>query len=140
MHLHDLTGFLIHRTDVKLTNFFIKKLKPFGVTPEQWGVISILDSHRGMTQKELAAFIDKDQTTLVRMIHSMMKKEIVKKQTNIQDRRSQYLFLTEKGEDLKKTLLSIVKDAHQAVTNGLSIEELTQLKTLLDKIYDNVKE
>lgn len=140
MNLYDVTEFLIHRTDVKLTNYFIKKLKPYEVTPEQWGIISILDSQRGMTQKELAVILDKDQTTLVRMIHSMVKKGVTQKQTNVKDRRSQYLFLTEKGEDLKNTLVSIVNDAHQVATNGLSVEELTQLKTLLNKVYDNVKE
>ena len=37
MNLHDLIGYLVHRTDVKMTNYFTKKLKPYGVTPEQWG-------------------------------------------------------------------------------------------------------
>lgn len=39
MNLHDLIGYLVHRTDVKMTNYFTKKLKPFGVTPEQWGLL-----------------------------------------------------------------------------------------------------
>ena len=28
MNLHDLIGYLVHRTDVKMTNYFTKKLKP----------------------------------------------------------------------------------------------------------------
>ena len=39
MNLHDLIGYLVHRTDVKMTNYFTKKLKPYGVTPEQWGLL-----------------------------------------------------------------------------------------------------
>ncbi len=88
MNLHDLIGYLVHRTDVKMTNYFTKKLKPFGVTPEQWGIISVLCSQRATTQKELAEAIDKDQTTVVRMIQSMERKGIVKKDLNEQDRRS----------------------------------------------------
>ncbi|MCI2256152.1 MarR family winged helix-turn-helix transcriptional regulator [Domibacillus sp. PGB-M46] len=136
MDLHDLIGYLIHRTDVKMTNYFTKRLKPYGVTPEQWSIVSILCSQKGTTQKELAEAIDKNQTTVVRMIHSMERKGIVKKTFNDEDRRSHYLFLTEKGEDIKKTILPVVKDAHHFVTINLSKEELEQLKSLLNKLYD----
>jgi DNA-binding MarR family transcriptional regulator len=136
MHLDDLTGYLIHRTDVKLTNYFMKQLKPYGITPEQWGIISILDSQKGTTQKELSQEIDKDHSTVVRMIHSMEKKGLVKKKFNEQDKRSHYLFLTEKGEEIKNTILPVVKDAHDFVTSNLTSEEVEQLKILLNKIYD----
>jgi len=136
MHLEDLTGYLIHRTDVKLTNYFMKQLKPYGVTPEQWSIISILDSQKGTTQKELVQKIDKDHSTVVRMIHSMEKKELVQKKFNELDKRSHYLFLTEKGEETKKTILPIVKDAHDFVTSNLTTEEVQQLKVLLNKLYD----
>ncbi|KOR79306.1 MarR family transcriptional regulator [Bacillus sp. FJAT-21352] len=136
MELHDLTGYLIHRTDVKLTNYFTKKLKPYGVTPEQWSIINILDDQKGTTQKELAEAIDKNQTTIVRMIHSMGKKGLIKRIFNEQDRRSHYLFLTEKGAEIKKTISPVVKDAHLFVTRQLSDEEIDQLKTLLNKVYN----
>ncbi|MBY0200345.1 MarR family transcriptional regulator [Priestia megaterium] len=136
MHLDDLTGYLIHRTDVKLTNYFMKQLKPYGITPEQWGIISILDSQKGTTQKELSQEIDKDHSTVVRMIHSMEKKGLVKKKFNERDKRSHYLFLTEKGEEIKNTILPVVKDAHDFVTSNLTSEEVEQLKILLNKIYD----
>ncbi|AAU17341.1 winged helix-turn-helix transcriptional regulator [Bacillus cereus] len=136
MNLHDLIGYLVHRTDVKMTNYFTKKLKPYGVTPEQWGIISVLCSQRATTQKELAEAIDKDQTTVVRMIQSMERKGIVKKALNDQDRRSHNLFLTEKGDELKKTILPVVTDAHHFVTSNLSEEEIKVLQSLLNKLYN----
>ncbi|MGF9857815.1 MarR family transcriptional regulator [Priestia endophytica] len=136
MDLHDLTGYLIHRTDIKLTSYFTRKLKPYGVTPEQWSIISILDDQRGITQKELVEAIDKKQTTIVRMVHSMEKKGLIKRIFNEQDRRSHYLFLTEKGAETKKTISPAVKDAHLFVTRQLSEEEIDQLKTLLNKVYN----
>jgi DNA-binding MarR family transcriptional regulator len=135
MDLQNLIGYLVHRTDVKMTNYFTKRLKPYDVTPEQWSIISILCSQRGTTQKELAEAMDKDQTTLVRMIQSMERKGIVKRTINDEDRRSYDLFLTEKGDAIKKTVLPVVKDAHQVVTSHLSKEEIKQLKSLLNKLY-----
>ncbi|MFP3812605.1 MULTISPECIES: MarR family winged helix-turn-helix transcriptional regulator [Bacillus] len=135
MKLHDLIGYLVHRTDVKMTNYFTNRLKPYGVTPEQWGIISILSHEKGTTQKELAEGIDKNQTTVVRMIQSMERKGLVKKIFNEQDRRSHHLFLTEKGDEIKKAILPVVMDAHRTVTNQLSDEEVQQLKLLLNKLF-----
>ncbi|MDN3363744.1 MarR family transcriptional regulator [Priestia megaterium] len=138
MDLHDLTSHLIHRTDVRAMNYFKKKLKPYGMTPVRWSIISVLDSQKGITQTELAEAIDKKQTTIVEMIYAMEEKGLIKRMYSERDRRLHYLFLTEKGEELKKTLSPLVKDAHLFVTRQLSDEENTQLKTLLNKVYNGI--
>jgi len=139
MDLHDLTSHLIHRTDVRAMNYFKKKLKPYGMTPVRWSIISVLDSQKGITQTELAEAIDKKQTTIVDMIYAMEEKELIKRMYSERDRRLHYLFLTERGEELKETLSPLVKDAHLFVTRQLSDEENTQLKTLLNKVYDGIQ-
>ncbi|MGG3121812.1 MarR family winged helix-turn-helix transcriptional regulator [Priestia megaterium] len=139
MDLHDLTSHLIHRTDVRAMTYFKKKLKPYGMTPVRWSIISVLDSQKGRTQTELAEAIDKKQTTIVEMIYAMEEKGFIKRMYSERDRRLHYLFLTEKGEELKKTLSPLVKDAHLFVTRQLSDEENTQLKTLLNKVYNGIQ-
>ncbi|MGG3197464.1 MarR family winged helix-turn-helix transcriptional regulator [Priestia aryabhattai] len=139
MDLHDLTSHLIHRTDVRAMNYFKKKLKPYGMTPVRWSIISVLDSQKGITQTELAEAIDKKQTTIVEMIYAIEEKGLIKRMYSERDRRLHYLFLTEKGEELKKTLSPLVKDAHLFVTRQLSDEENTQLKTLLNKVYNGIQ-
>lgn len=139
MELYNITGFQIHRTDVKMTNFFTKQLKPFEVTPEQWSILSVLDGERATTQKELAEAIDRDQTTVVRMIHLLEKKEIVKRIVSDTDRRSHNLFLSDKGKTLKMEILPVVIEAHKHVTRYLSTDEIQELKVLLDKLYASVK-
>ncbi|MCA4158211.1 MarR family winged helix-turn-helix transcriptional regulator [Priestia megaterium] len=139
MDLHDLTGHLIHRTDVRAMNYFKKKLKPYGMTPVRWSIISVLDSQKGITQTELAEAIDKKQTTIVEMIYAMEEKGLIKRIYSKRDRRLHYLFLTEKGEELKKILSPLVEDAHLFITRQLSNEENTQLKTLLNKVYNGIQ-
>lgn len=139
MDLHDLTSHLIHRTDVRAMNYFKKKLKPYGMTPVRWSIISVLDSQKGITQTELAQAIDKKQTTIVDMIYAMEEKGLIKRMYSERDRRLHYLFLTERGEELKETLSPLVKDVHLFVTRQLSDEENTQLKTLLNKVYNGIQ-
>ncbi|WP_214854678.1 MarR family winged helix-turn-helix transcriptional regulator [Exiguobacterium sp. s166] len=136
MELQNLIGYLVHRTDVKMTNYFTKQLKPYDITPEQWSIISVLNDQNGLTQKELAEAIDRDQTTVARMIHSMEKKEFVKKVFNDKDKRSHYIFLTEKGEHIKNKIIPVVNDAHHFVTTNLDEQELKQLKLILNKLYN----
>ncbi|MBO7743051.1 MarR family transcriptional regulator [Paenibacillus sp. MWE-103] len=140
MELFDLTGFLIHRTDMKLTNYFIKQLKQYEVTPEQFGIISVLDGDRAMAQKEIAEAIDRDQSTVVRMIASLEKKGMVKRLQNSHDKRSHDLYLSDKGMRLKMNLFSAVKEAHDHITRNFSQDELARLHAALHKLYQSVKE
>ncbi|WP_322922744.1 MarR family transcriptional regulator [Paenibacillus campi] len=138
MNLYDLTGFLVHRTDVKMTNYFMKQLRPYEITPDQWGIIYVLDTERACNQKQLAEAIDRDQTTVVRMIHSLERKQMVKKIHNLDDKRSYHLYLSAKGAAIKTQLLATVQQAHAHVTRGFSPAEIEQLRTFLDRLYTNV--
>ncbi|WP_188067532.1 MarR family winged helix-turn-helix transcriptional regulator [Brevibacillus brevis] len=140
MELFNLTGFLLHRTDMKMTNYFKKRLKQLEITPEQWGILSVMDGERVITQKELSDAIDRDQTTVVRMIYSLEKKGIVIRTLNDADRRSHNLLLSDKGMELKSKLLPVVTDAHNHVTQNLTDGEIAELHALLDKLYQVVKD
>ncbi|RBN36565.1 MarR family transcriptional regulator, partial [Priestia megaterium] len=107
--------------------------------PVRWSIISVLDSQKGIHQTELAEAIDKKQTTIVEMIYAMEEKGLIKRIYSKRDRRLHYLFLTEKGEELKKILSPLVEDAHLFITRQLSNEENTQLKTLLNKVYNGIQ-
>ncbi|MDC0764816.1 MarR family transcriptional regulator [Brevibacillus sp. AG] len=140
MELFNLTGFLLHRTDMKMTNYFKKRLKQFEITPEQWGILSVMDGERAITQKELSDAIDRDQTTVVRMIYSLEKKGIVIRTLNDEDRRSHNLLLSGKGMELKSMLIPVVTEAHNHVTQKLTDVEIAELHALLDKLYQVVKD
>ncbi|CAI8906574.1 MarR family transcriptional regulator [Brevibacillus sp. IT-7CA2] len=140
MELFNLTGFLLHRTDMKMTNYFKKRLKQFEITPEQWGILSVMDGERAITQKDLSDAIDRDQTTVVRMIYSLEKKGIVIRTLNDADKRSHNLLLSDKGMELKSKLLPVVTEAHIHVTQNLTDVEIAELHALLDKLYQVVKD
>lgn len=137
MNILDITGYLVHKTDVKITNFFIRQLKPFGITPEQWGIICVLQKDKKTNQKELSKTIDRDQTTVVRMVNNLQSKGIIKKVINDTDKRSHFITLTNQGEELKLKLIPIVQQAHETVTNGFTKEQLETLHNLLNQLYDN---
>lgn len=135
MKLQDLIGYLIHSNDLKMTNYFTKKLKPYNVTPEQWSIISILSKDIPITQKNLAKMLSKNQTTITRLIQLLERKELVEKVYNSTDKRSQNITLSKKGDELKEILIPIVKEANIHVTSNLNDKEVEYLKLLLQKLY-----
>lgn len=133
-------GFIISRTHRKLSNYLTRKFKPYDITPEQWGVLNRLWDKDGISQKEISEITIKDQTTLTRILDKLEWKGLIERQTSPDDRRSFLIFLTEAGRSLKDKLVPIAGEALDEALQGLSEEEIKQLKVLLNKIFMNVGE
>jgi len=127
-------------THRKLSNFLTRKFKPYDITPEQWGVLNRLWEKDGISQKEISLITIKDQTTLTRILDKLESKGLIKRQTSPDDRRSFLIFLTDAGRNLEDKLVPIASEALDEALQGLSEEEIKQLKVLLNKIFMNVDE
>lgn len=131
-------GFIINRTNQKLSNYLTRKFKPYDITPEQWGVLNRLWEKDGISQKEISVITIKDQTTLTRILDKLETKGLIKRQTSPDDRRSFLIFLTDAGRSIEDILVPIAYEALDDALQGLSEEEIKQLKVLLNKIFVNV--
>ena len=130
-------GFIINRTNQKLSNYLTQKFKPYDITPEQ-GVLNRLWEKDGISQKEISEITIKDQTTLTRILDKLERKGFVKRQTTPIDRRVFLIFLTDSGRSLENILVPIAYEALEEALQGLSKEEIKQLKVLLNRIYLNL--
>ncbi len=136
--LDESLGFIINRTNQKLSNYLTRKFKPYDITPEQWGVLNRLWEKDGISQKEISEITIKDQTTLTRILDKLETKGLIKRQTSPDDRRSFLIFLTDAGRSIEDILVPIAYEALDDALQGLSGEEIKQLKVLLNKIFVNV--
>lgn len=136
--LDESLGFIINRTNQKLSNYLTRKFKPYDITPEQWGVLNRLWEKDGISQKEISEITIKDQTTLTRILDKLETKGLIKRQTSPDDRRSFLIFLTDAGRSIEDILVPIAYEALDDALQGLSEEEIKQLKVLLNKIFVNV--
>jgi len=136
--IEESLGFIISRTNLKLSNYLTRKFKPYDITPEQWGLLNRLWEKDGISQKELSEISIKDQTTITRILDKLERKGLVKRQTSPDDRRSFLIFLTDTGRSLEDKLVPIAYETLDEALQGLSEEEIKQLKILLNKIFMNV--
>ncbi|MDH7444963.1 MarR family winged helix-turn-helix transcriptional regulator [Aquimarina sp. 2201CG14-23] len=108
------------------------------ITVDQALILQIISENQ-ITQTEIADLIFKDYASMTRIIGLMIKKEYIIKTVNEQDKRAAVLKITNKGEISLKKLSPIINTNRQIAIDGITPNELMQLKTILNKITQNCK-
>ncbi len=140
MELEKYIGVIVHRADLKLNNYYQKVVNPFDITVDQWEILVVLWEKEGITQKELAERLYKDQTNIARMLFKLEKKGFVHRVTHETDRRSLRVYLTRKGREIKEDILAPSIEAYKKTVEGLSEEEVETFRRILAVMYNNVKD
>lgn len=133
-------GVFIHSVDLEITSFVNKKLADFQLTSEQNLIMAILWEQEGVSQNEIALRLNKDKSSVARMIVTLEKKGYIHRTICQKDRRSIEVFLTEKGKMLGKDVIPINQNIINTISKGMTEEEVIQLQRLLTKVRENVDE
>lgn len=140
LELEKYIGVIVHRADLKLNNYYQKVVNPFDITVDQWEILVVLWEQEGITQKELAERLHKDQTNVARMLFKLEKKGFIYRVTHESDRRSLRVFLTVKGREIKEKILAPSIEAYRKTIEGLTEEEVETFRRILAVMHDNVKD
>ncbi len=113
----------------------IKRLKPFGLTPQQYNVLRILRGsypHKLMLSDISSRMIDKNSNA-TRLVEKLRFKQLVTREVNKSSRRQVDIGITQKGLDL---LAAIDNMASSWLNNFKNIDsqEANTLNLLLDKL------
>lgn len=125
----------LHYTENYLTNQLIDVLKPFKLSPTQFNVLRILrgqypdTSSIGLVKERM---LDKN-SDISRVVDRMHAKKLVIRKECKQDRRQKDILITQLGLDILAKIDVYENDLDEKI-NHLSIDEITQLNHLLDKI------
>ncbi|THF75125.1 MarR family winged helix-turn-helix transcriptional regulator [Cohnella fermenti] len=137
MLLDDSIGFLINRTGRRVSQLFALRLSPTGVTTEQWSVLARLCEEDGISQKDLAHRVGKDQTNVTRILDQLERKELIVRRVNPEDRRSYLPSVTDSGRRAYEEIAPIEENVIRLISEGIPPEQLAALKELLSRIADN---
>lgn len=139
LFLNDYISILIHQTDLTLTSYVKNKLAPLNIAPEQNLIMMLLWEQDGLTQNEIAKKLYKDKTNIARMASNLEKKGFIQRVISKEDRRSLKLYLTHEGKELGNSVIPIAEEFNRLVCNGITDEELKELRRILAKMRDNVQ-
>ena len=98
--LDQSVGFAMGVAYRKLTGLLQQRLKAYDITPEQWSVLYHISRTEGMIQRDIAELAEKDHPTTTRILDHLLKKGLIVKQINDEDRRAFLVTMTELGHQL----------------------------------------
>lgn len=108
------------------------------VSKNQWYVLKILMEHDGTIQNELAFITDRDKTSLTRLITTMEKKGLVRRVSLVEDKRSNRIYISEKGKILYNDALPIIDGVLKIIQTGLTESEIERTIAVMKKIQINI--
>lgn len=114
-----------------------RDLAVLGLHPGQDLVIQLLGDD-ALSQRELADQMHVEPPTITRMMQRLESAGIVERSADLRDARVSRVRLTPLGRSLREPVEQLRTDLEAHTINGLSDDELAQLRALLTKVLDNL--
>ena len=131
-------GFLLHDVSRLMRTVFDRRGRDLGLTRSQWWVLTMLYAKEGVTQSELADFMDLEKPTLGRLLDRMQEKHWIERSPDSLDRRVNRLYLTEKVQEIMRALRKTAADVRKdALGDLVEVDRENFIDTLI-KIKNNL--
>lgn len=124
------TGFLIRRAQQTHVAVWSREVDP-DVTSVQFGVLSLLATYPGMSQRELCDGLDLDRSTIATLVARLERHGLIERERDAGDRRRNRLVLTESGRSEYQRLRPRVENVERALTSGMTDDEHREFRRLI---------
>jgi DNA-binding MarR family transcriptional regulator len=131
-------GMQTNQINRKMLRFLNHSLEWYEITLEQWVVLSALAEQENINQKMLSVKTEKDPASLLRILDILERKELIERRQNKGDRRSSFLYITGKGENLKDEVIFYIEDRFKEIMSGISEQDIEVYMKVLEKIDTNL--
>jgi len=110
-------------------------LAPIGLSSAQFKVLAAIHFYEMKTPVDICKYLSINGGSMTRMVDRLVKKELLEKKTNPEDKRGVLLNLTDTGEVLLEQCMETMEDKVGPLLLGdLSDQEVDQLSTLLTRL------
>ena len=132
---HPLSAaFLLAQVGSHAARKFAERLAPLGLTPPHSGILGVLRRSGGISQQAMADMLHMHPSGLVALIDELEERGLVKRQDNVDDRRTYRLLLTDKGQAALQEIGRLAQEHNDALGAALSQDERTRLVGFLQRI------
>lgn len=117
---------------------FNRIMKPMGLTTPQFRMIMQLQRKDGVTQSHLANKLVVGKVAMGGLIDRLEKSNWIERRADPKDRRSNLIFLTEKGHGIESRMLETGTELTRQTLKNLSTKERTNLIDMLITVKQNL--
>ncbi len=112
---------------------------PFELSVTQWRVMAALGRFAPLTASDVGQRIVMDKVAVSRAVASLMKRGLVERATDLDDRRRSSLRLTDKGRTVHAQIVPLALKYEADLYQALSAEERHALNSLCDRLFAHAK-
>lgn len=110
------------------------------LAPMHIRVIKIIDRKKPCTAIDVANYLGRDKAQVTRLISALIEKGLIVKQPNLDDRRSQYLSVTQEGEVLVQAIAQFDMNIMDKMTNKLEQQEVDEFERVAKAMTYNLEQ
>jgi MarR family transcriptional regulator, transcriptional regulator for hemolysin len=116
-----------------------RRLQPFGLTEATWlPLIYLARASAPMRQKDLAAALTLDGSSVVRLLDALEASELVERRGEDGDRRARIIVPTRRGLSIVEQVEAVSREVRNATLSGLSANELEVSTRVLEQVCLNL--
>ena len=106
----------------------------YGLTVSEWRTMAVLGNHQPLSASDVVQRSSIDKVQVSRAIQGLLKRGLLQRRVDVDDRRRVNLHLTNKGQQVFADLVPRVRALEEQLLNCLSESERHTLKVLMTKV------
>jgi DNA-binding MarR family transcriptional regulator len=110
----------------------------FTITYEMFQVLGVLWKTDGVNQQEIADKVQKNKASLTSLIDNLVKRKLVLRSEDPNDRRNKIISLTRQGHKSCETLQVVLDEFYELVKSDISGSQIESVTKMLYKLNKNI--
>ena len=103
---------------------------------EQYELLQVLWAEDHVNQQTISKRLQKDKYNVTKLLNTLTKRGFVQRKMCQEDKRNNFVVLTEKGIEAKKVLTNIEEQVHADLTFTIAPQEIKSCVWVLKKLTD----
>ena len=131
-------GYFIRHAHLALGKSLADALVQQSISFTHYYYLRTLFEEDGLTLTELSSRIPIDPATATRVLDTMERDGLIRRERNREDRRKVNIFLTSKAQDLRKPIVRTIERLSKAILTGISAADYAACRRTLARMAQNV--
>jgi MarR family transcriptional regulator for hemolysin len=129
---------MLHDVTRQIRKHFDRRATRLELTRAQWRALKATSRHEGLSQSELAEYLDMEAIPVGRVIDRLEKTGFVERRADPADRRRWRLYLTPKAHAVVGEMEVIAGELRDDALRGIGRDDLDTLLSVLNRIKENL--
>jgi MarR family transcriptional regulator, transcriptional regulator for hemolysin len=130
--------YMLHDATRQLRKHFDRRATRLELTRAQWRALKATSRQEGLSQTELAEYLDMEPIPVGRVIDRLEKTGFVERRSDPADRRRWRLYLTPKAHAVVGEMEDIATGLREDALRGVERDDLDALMRVLGQIKENL--